>query len=121
MKDEIKIGDTVICIDDRPFGNGIAPPVVYKQKYKVLDIQIHECGNKVLDVGFKLSDYHEFIKCLNCDLHYAGKKIWWCGINRFNKVIEDENEDSNIVKEQRHLSIKLDTKQIIKKLELQKN
>lgn len=87
-KDEVKIGDTVICIDDRPKTTSLAsPPLVYMKSYIVKGIEIcKKCKVKAYDVGFKSND---FTRC-HCDMFIPGKGIHWCDSRRFAKNISNE-------------------------------
>ena len=95
---KFKIGDSVICIDDRvgPVGG---PSVVYKKQYKILDFQICSCGKVAYDIGLK-NDELSGTRCSSCNSIFAGKQIQWCGEFRFEKPIEDKNsaKEENIKK-----------------------
>ena len=98
MEQEAKIGDTVICIDDRPWGKGKAPDVIFKKEYKVLDIIKCKCGCISYDVGLKKdSSNSNFTKC-RCLEYLPGQTIHWAQSTRFaRKETQTESKKENMV------------------------
>jgi hypothetical protein len=87
---KFSIGDIVICIDDRPFGNSIPPPLIYKKKYKILDIFITSCCKEMgFDVG--LNNTYSYTKCYcHIEMKFPGKGIHWASSKRFRKATPEE-------------------------------
>lgn len=67
-KPEIKIGDIVVCIDDREWNDCEQTiDLVYKKAYKVLDINNCKCVNKdVFDIGSRFIDKNGRTICHEC-------------------------------------------------------
>lgn len=78
-------GDSVTCENTDPLtGNSIAPPLVEKTDYKVLNICLDKQGNQHLDVG--LESKYDFIRSHETGEHLPdGDKIHWCHPSRFTK------------------------------------
>ncbi len=121
---EIRVGDTVLCIDDRNLGDGkgVPPPLVYKQKYLVKGtIKCPSCNSKFIDVGLiSISDKHT--ECNECNNNIPGKNIWWCNVIRFVKSTPEEKSEEIVVeKVKEEPKIKINTKELVKELELSEN
>ncbi len=112
---DFKIGDKVICIDDRG-GDGI-PPVIYKKVYTILDIAYcNKCGSRAIDVGFK--SYRDgYTRCDEdrCGT-FVGKGIHWAGDFRFAPYQSQSKKNENT-----ESMVKLEPKKIIKELEIHSN
>ncbi len=80
------------CIETKPLkGNEVAPPLIIKQKYILLNAIKCECGLQHYDVGLK-SDY-SYVSCRNCSEHLEnGDKIHWCSPDRF-EIVNQEKTD----------------------------
>lgn len=86
-KPKFKIGETIICIDDREH------LVEYRKEYVVIDIQKCKiCGTFAYDVGIK---YKIATKC--CNIPLAGKNIRWAGEFRFKKKDETSEESKESI------------------------
>lgn len=79
---KFKIGETVICIDDR---NHV---IIYKQEYEILDI--NECGCKndryAYDIGLTTAEGNG-TECTVCKVKLPGRDIYWIGEGRFKKKV----------------------------------
>jgi len=116
-----KAGDIVICIDDRNYSNAnfFPPPVKFKQKYKVLDVQ-KVCHGYIYNVGLVLDGY---TTCSKCDGVFPGLGIHWAASERFRLATPEEkeeyfNEQNEIFKtENEHLFDKRTVEEKIKEFE----
>lgn len=109
---KFKIGDKVLCIDDRQMGKkqisntGNGPPVIYKKEYVVLDIQIcQKCKKIFLDVGIPITtkDGAPGNAMCYCETKIPGKGIWWCNSKRF---VRSENASNKETKENKKEQLK---------------
>ena len=94
MKTEIKKGDLVNCIDDKPLSKTQIGPVLTKNLvYEVQDKFVDSNGNEHLDIGLKM--YIGFVSCLETGLVLAEQDIdekprkfpHYCYPARFQKVV----------------------------------
>jgi hypothetical protein len=106
-KDKFKIGDNVICIDDRGWNesgnNDTNIKLTYKKIYKIQDINKCKCGHIQFDIGGRTKS-NTHTGC-GCKTQIPGKGIHWAGAFRFRKPTEQEelefnsNEQENIKEE----------------------
>lgn len=75
-KPKFKIGDNVVCIDDRDH------PIEFKKEYKILDIA--KCGCKKdcysYNVGIPVDNN---VHCSDCRVVFPGRNIFWAEEHRF--------------------------------------
>lgn len=95
-KEKIKVGDILVCIDDRDWGHSL-PTLKYGEKYKVLNLLVSPYGDKILcvDFGSKIDsgELNQFINCAACKTEIPGLGIHWAKISRFRKATEEEIEE----------------------------
>lgn len=89
---EIKKGDTIICIN-----NGILkqylipPPLKLNGEYICQNIRICPCGHKSFDVGIT-HDINNLLNCSECSRKTSGEDIRWCAASRFIKKKSKEEQ-----------------------------
>lgn len=93
MSDEVKIGDIVICIDDRNWNHGKPQTIdlVYKKSYKVLDITSCKCCS-AYDIGSRQNP-KTFTQCTSCKDLLVGGGIHWAASFRFRKATPEEEKE----------------------------
>ena len=83
--ENIKIGDSVICIKDTNWSNEKGLPLIYKSKYKVLDIiKCSICGKLWYDIGCKRNYSESHSKC--CE-PLSGAGIDWVDESRLKPYV----------------------------------
>lgn len=93
-KDEsIRTGDLVICIDDKPVGDGFPPKLEYGKVYRVRNLtSCQKCKTVVIDVGIK-PNHPIFSNCKCGKWTFPGKDVHWAGVWRFRKLTKDEQKE----------------------------
>jgi hypothetical protein len=87
---EIKIGDKIICVDDRNWTNEKGTYLFYQNVYTLLNIFVCEkCDSIFYDVGAKLSDSTQFKICDCKQVYMVGKGIHWAKSSRFKPYIKN--------------------------------
>lgn len=81
----IKVGDRVVCIKAHSDGE----TTIKGREYIVYGKKICECGNVVLDIGFKLPSRSVGTRCA-CNKIFTAD-IWWHRASCFRKVEERTN------------------------------
>lgn len=102
---EIKIGDIVVCIDDREWNDCEQTiDLVYKKFYKILDINKCNCKDEnIFDIGSRFINKIDRSYCSKCNNILVGQGIHWAACYRFRKATEEEekeyytNEKENIL------------------------
>ena len=105
MDNNVKVGDTVICINIAKLGSnvkGIAPPLKINGEYIVGAINTCACGVITYDVG--ISSPSNTITCTSCLRKTNSEPIWWCSASRFVKkqnLYEKDSKSETKSKEER--------------------
>lgn len=85
---DVKIGDIVVCVDDTDWVYYGGEKLVYRKKYKVLDITTcKKCNKLYYNIGCKASNENAHSSCCNVDL--VGKGIDWVGERRLLPYFEN--------------------------------
>lgn len=86
MKTDFKVGQTIVCINDKKFPDKeVGPPLKEGQEYIVKEIITTAKGHDHLDVGLK-SEYN-YISCQEVHVNIPrGDEIHWCYPGRFKAV-----------------------------------
>jgi hypothetical protein len=85
---DAKIGEKVVCVDDRVWTSEKGTYLFYKSTYEVKDIIVCEkCGNIWFDIGCRTHDVKAHSKC--CNTFLAGAGIDWVGAERFVPAIKN--------------------------------
>ena len=118
--EEVKIGDTVKCIDDRNWNSGNDNLwLQYGKSYVVLDIIYTDCCNTLCyDIGARNNE--SFTSCSGGKCkgsRIPGHGIHWAGAFRFAKSIAEEAKESK--KESKSISKTAAKKLLDRALELE--
>lgn len=90
---EVKVGDIIICIDDRDWNNvNQSLQLVFKKSYKVQDITRCKCGN-AYDIGCRFTDKNAHTRCFAENILFVGAGIHWAGHFRFRKATPEEESE----------------------------
>jgi len=83
---KFEIGNEVVCKNIKCLeGNNFAPPLVFEEKYKVINIILDNKENQHLDVGLK-SKLNYVTSWDTKEVLPDGDKIHWCHPSRFELV-----------------------------------
>ncbi|MFM2394648.1 MAG: hypothetical protein RLZZ546_2630 [Bacteroidota bacterium] len=83
---EIKIGDKVVCVDDRKWTNNTGTFLFYRNVYTVLDITTcKNRGKRWYNIGCRLND--KDLHSLCCSKELVGVGIYWVDEHRFIPAI----------------------------------
>ncbi len=83
--DQVKIGDTVRCINNKPFKpNTIPPPLLLNHDYVLNSKRNCKCGKIFYDVGLG-SDVTIGLTCTSCNEIIENDARHWCDSVRFAK------------------------------------
>jgi hypothetical protein len=105
-KDDIKVGDTVICIDDRRWNGCTNIELSHGTKYKITSIS-KSCHGISYDIGGRFNDRRHHTTCTKCNKDLSGQGIHWAATHRFRKQTTEESYESNaIAKEELNVKIK---------------
>jgi hypothetical protein len=99
ITNNIKIGDIVKCINNKPLYNNVVAPPVRLIEYKVLGKHVCKCGNISYDVGLASNNGTACSKCLrtvNNDI------IHWCAAERFIKAQPIAEQIAEAVREEKY-------------------
>lgn len=88
----IKRGDTIICINIRNLNSNFnPPPLKLNGEYICQGIKICPCGAKSFDVGLAPLT-NKSISCNTCARETNNESIWWCSAIRFIKKKSKEEQ-----------------------------
>lgn len=78
-----KVGDTIICKNDKKLaGNEVAPPLELEKEYPLKEIYTCQCGQEHFNVG--LESNYNWVTCYKCGTQIPkGDLIHWCHPSRF--------------------------------------
>ena len=92
---DIKVGDTIICINAGMVPGAIhtPPPLKLNGEYILQAINVCACGTTTYDIGIA-HPIKGVLYCNGCSRETSNEPIWWCATERFVKKQSGKNTES---------------------------
>ncbi len=85
---DVKVGEKIVCVDDRGWSTIRGTKLTYRNIYTALDvITCEKCGKNWVDIGCRRKDTESFSEC--CSRSLVGASIDWVGAERFVPYIKN--------------------------------